>query len=166
LGDGSLRGYEHHLARSTVFFRRRAPAVTLASGKTFLVARPFYASQTLHSTGVNESQKTNGVDVMLNWDNRDLFTNPSIAQSFTLRWSRDFGWVDSTNSWTVVAAEADQYFSLGASDGFRQQVIALDVWTTDTPSWDEREDRKIVNRPPTYAGASLGGWWRMPPSTG
>ena len=58
----------------------------LSSGKTFLVARPFYASQTLHSSGRTDSQRTNGADVMLNWDNRDFFTNPSVGQSLTLRW--------------------------------------------------------------------------------
>lgn len=133
----------------------------LSSGKTFLVARPFYASQTLHSSGRAESQRTNGLDLMLNWDNRDFFTNPSVGQSLTLRWSRDFGWVDSTSRWAVIAGEADQYFSLGESDWFRQRVIALDVWTVATPSWQQRADGTIVNRPPTYAGGTLGGWWRM-----
>jgi hypothetical protein len=133
----------------------------LDSGKTFLVARPFWASQTLRSSGVDVSQKTNGVDLMLNWDNRDFFTNPSVGQSLTLRWSRDFGAFGSTSPWTAVAAEVDQYFSLGASDWFRQQVLAFDVWTAGTPSWRARADGKIENRPPTYAGATLGGWWRM-----
>jgi hypothetical protein len=133
----------------------------LTSGKTFLVARPFYASQSLHSSGLTESQKTNGVDLMLNWDNRDFFTNPSVGQSLTLRGSRDFGWFGSTSRWSVVAAEADQYFSLGESEWFRQRVVALDVWTADSPGWEYRADGTIVNRPPTYTGATLGGWWRM-----
>lgn len=133
----------------------------LTSGKTFLVARPFYANQTLDSSGLTEAQKTNGLDLIVNWDNRDFLTNPSLGQSLTLRWSRDFGLFDSTSGWTVVAGEADQYFSLGESDWFRQRVIALDVWTADTPSWGRRADGTIVNRPPTYAGASLGGWWKM-----
>ena len=133
----------------------------LTSGKTFLVARPFYASQTLSAAGATSSQKTNGVDLMLNWDNRDFFTNPSVGQSLTLRWSRDFGWLDSTSRWSVVSGEVDQYFSLGSTDAFRQQVLALDAWTADTPSWQELPDGRIVNRPPVYTGATLGGWWKM-----
>lgn len=133
----------------------------LTSGRTFLIARPFYSSQSLHSSGTTVSQNTNGVDLMLNWDNRDLFTNPSAGQSVTLRWSRDFGWFGSTGSWTVVAGEVDQYFSLGASDWFRQRVLALDAWTAYSPSWEYRADATIANRPPTYTGATLGGWWKM-----
>jgi outer membrane protein assembly factor BamA len=110
---------------------------------------------------MTESERTNGVDITLNWDNRDFFTNPSAGQSLKLRWSRDFGWFDSMSSWTTVAGELDQYFSLGASDWFRQRVIALDVWTANSPRWAYRADGTIVHRPPTYAGATLGGWWMM-----
>jgi hypothetical protein len=134
----------------------------LASGRTFLELRPFYRSLDLSSTeGVKQSQKTNGIDLSLIWDNRDFATNPSVGQSLTLRWSRDFGWGDSTNPWTVVAGELDQYFSLGRSDWFRQRVIALDLWTADSPTWEYRSDGTVANRSPTFAGAHLGGWWRM-----
>ena len=133
----------------------------LASGRTFVGVRPFYLSQTLRSSGHAESQRTNGVDVTLNWDNRDYFTNPSVGQSLTLRWSRDFAWFDSTSAWTVVSGELDQYLSLGPTDWFRQRVLALDAWTASSPSWDYRADGSVGDRPPTFAGATLGGWWRM-----
>jgi len=133
----------------------------LASGKTFVELRPFYRSLTVDASTLKTTQKTNGIDVSLIWDNRDFFTNPSVGQSITLRWSRDFGWLDSTNSWSVVAGELDQYFSLGASDWFRQRVIALDMWTALSPSWDYRPDGTIANRSPIFAGANLGGIWTM-----
>jgi hypothetical protein len=133
----------------------------LTSGRTFVGVRPFYLSQTLRSSGHVESQRTNGVDVTLAWDNRDFFTNPSVGQSLTLRWSRDFDWFDSTSPWTVVSGEMDQYFSLGPTDTFRQRVLALDVWAASSPSWGVGANGVVVNRPPTYAGATLGGWWRM-----
>ncbi len=133
----------------------------LSSGRTFVGVRPFYLSQTLRSSGHVESQRTNGVDVTLNWDNRDFFTNPSVGQSLTLRASRDFAWFDSTSPWTVLSGELDQYFSLGPTGAFRQRVIALDVWTATSPSWRHGATGMVLNRPPTYAGATLGGWWRM-----
>jgi hypothetical protein len=133
----------------------------LTSGRTFLGVRPFYRSLSLNSSGLNASQKTNGVDVSLIWDNRDFAQNPSLGQSVTLRWSRDFGWLGSDSAWTVVAGELDQYVSLGNSDWFRQRVIALDVWTADSPSWDRRADGTVARRPPTFEGAHLGGIWRM-----
>jgi hypothetical protein len=133
----------------------------LASGKTFVEVRPFYRSLSLEASSLAVSQKTNGVDASLIWDNRDFVTNPSIGQSLTLRWSRDFGWLDSTNPWTVVAGELDQYFSLGRSEWFRQRVIALDMWMADSPSWEYRPNGTVVNGSPIFAGAHLGGWWRM-----
>jgi hypothetical protein len=133
----------------------------LTSGKTLVGLRPFYRSLTLDASGESQSQTTNGIDVELTWDNRDLIVNPSVGQSLKLIGSRDFGWLDSSNSWTVLGGELDQYFSLGASETFRQRVIALDFWTANSPSWDSRADGTIEHRPPTFAGAYLGGLWRM-----
>ena len=68
---------------------------------------------------------------------------------------------DSTNSWSSLEAEADKYFSFGPSDWFRQRVLAFDVWTSYSPTWDAQADGSIENRPPVFAGANLGGLWRM-----
>jgi len=136
----------------------------LTSGKTLVGLRPFYRSLTLDpsdSSVRGKTQRTNGVDLELVWDNRDFVTNPSIGQSLKLTGSRDFGWLDSASSWTVLSGELDQYFSLGPSDTFRQRVIALDVWTADAASWTHRSDGTIAHRPPTFEGAYLGGVWRM-----
>jgi hypothetical protein len=136
----------------------------LTSGKTFVGLRPFYRSLTLDpsdSAVARRSQKTNGASLELVWDNRDFITNPSVGQSLKLSWSRDFGRLDSANSWTALAGELDQYFSLGPSGPFRQRVIALDVWTASSPSWTYRADGSIANRPPTFEGAYLGGLWRL-----
>jgi hypothetical protein len=43
----------------------------------------------------------------------------------------------------------------------RQAVLALDAWTGGTPSRERRADGTVANRPPAYAGATLGGLWRM-----
>jgi hypothetical protein len=131
------------------------------SGLTYLEVKPFYRLQQVDSDDVREDVKTNGLEVSLFRDNRDFRFNPSRGSAVRLRWSRDFGWFDSSNSWTVVDTEVDKYFSLGESDWFRQRVIALDFWTAYSPSWDKREDGDIDNGPPTYAGATLGGLWRM-----
>lgn len=131
------------------------------SGLTYLEVKPFYRLQQVDSDDVREDVKTNGLEVSLFRDNRDFRFNPSRGSAVRLRWSRDFGWFDSSNSWTVVDTEVDKYFSLGESDWFRQRVIALDFWTAYSPSWDEKDDGDIDHGPPTYAGATLGGLWRM-----
>jgi len=133
----------------------------LESGRTFLQVRPFYRSQEINSDFVDSVQRTNGLDFTLYWDNRDFSVNPSLGNSLLLKVSRDFGWANSSNAWTVYAAELDKYFSLGPSDTFRQRVLAFDIWTAYSPSWEVQPNGTITNRPPSYAGANLGGLWRM-----
>jgi len=78
-----------------------------------------------------------------------------------LKGQRDFGLLDSSNSWTVVDGEVDKYFSLGASDWFRQRVLAFDFWTAYSPTWNEKSNGDIDNGAPSFAGATLGGLWRL-----
>jgi outer membrane protein assembly factor BamA len=133
----------------------------LASGRTFLEVRPFYRSQDIDGEYIDSSQKTNGLDVSLFWDNRDFALNPSRGNGLRLKASRDFGWADSSNPWTEVEGEVDQYFPLGASPRFRQRVVVLDAWTAYSPTWETRDDGTIAERPPAYTGATLGGLVRM-----
>lgn len=132
-----------------------------ASGKTYLELRPFYRWQQIDSDDLNDNFRTNGLDLGLFWDDRDFAPNPTQGHGLQLKVSRDFGLFDSDNSWTVLQSELDQYFSLGESEYFRQQVIALDFWTAYSPSWDVTDSGAINNRPPAYTGATLGGLWRM-----
>jgi hypothetical protein len=133
----------------------------LESGLTYVEVKPFYRLQQVDSDDVREDVKTNGLEVSLFRDNRDFRFNPSRGSAVRLRWSRDFGWFDSSNSWTVVDTEVDKYFSLGESDWFRQRVLAFDFWTAYSPTWDEKNNGDIEHGPPSYAGATLGGLWRM-----
>ena len=133
----------------------------LESGRTFLQVRPFFRAMQIDSDYVAAVQRTNGLDFSVYWDNRDFTVNPSRGNSLQLKATRDFGWANSSNPWTVYAAELDQYVSLGPSDIFRQRVLAFDIWTAYSPSWEVQPDGSIANRPPTFAGATLGGLFRM-----
>ena len=133
----------------------------LKSGLTYLEMQPFYRLQQVDSDDVREDVKTNGLEVSLFRDNRDFRFNPSTGSAVRLSWTRDFGLLNSSNSWTVVDTEVDKYFSLGESDWFRQRVLAFNFWTAYSPTWDEQDNGDIDNGPPTYAGATLGGLWRM-----
>jgi hypothetical protein len=101
------------------------------------------------------------LDFTVFWDNRDFTPNPSVGESVQAKLSRDFGWANSSNPWTAWLGEIDKYFSLGPSDTFRQRVIALDFWTAYSPSWTVQPNGTITDQPPIYAGATLGGLWRM-----
>ena len=132
----------------------------LESGRTFLQLRTFYRSQEIEGD-IDSELQTNGVDLSLFWDNRDLPTNPSTGNGLLLEVSRDFGAFDSDDSWTSLTGEYDQYFSLGATDTFRQRVLAFSAWAAYSPSWSVENDGSISNRPPAYTGPTLGGLFRL-----
>jgi outer membrane protein assembly factor BamA len=133
----------------------------LESGLTYVEMQPFYRLQQVDSDEVRDDVKTNGLEVSLFHDNRDFRFNPSKGSAIRLSLTRDFGWFDSSNSWTVVDTEIDKYFSLGESEWFRQRVLAFNFWTAYSPTWDEQDNGDVDDGPPTYAGATLGGLWRM-----
>ena len=131
------------------------------SGRTYFEMKPFYRWQEVDSDEVRKNVRTNGIELSLFRDNRDFKMNPSKGSALRLKFNRDFGWLDSSNSWTVVDGEFDKYFSLGKSDWFRQRVLAFDFWTAYSPTWNEKSNGDIENGAPSFAGATLGGLWRM-----
>jgi hypothetical protein len=131
------------------------------SGRSYLEMRPFYRSQEIDGDDVDETVKTNGIDFSLFWDNRDFDANPSKGIGFRGKVSRDFGWFNSSGSWTNVEGELDVYFPFKMGNWLRRGVVALNHWTAYSPTWDVESDGSISNRPPAYTGATLGGLWRM-----
>jgi hypothetical protein len=136
----------------------------LVSGDTNLQLTPFYRWQQISGDDLDTDLKTNGLKYELFRDNRDFIASPSRGSALLLALTQDYGWFDSSDSWTTVSTEFDKYFSLGKSDRFRQRVIAFDFWTIDTPSWETTNTggvETISHRPPYFAGASLGGILRL-----
>ena len=138
----------------------------LISGRTYFEFLPFYRWQEIKGDDDDVDIKTNGLEFSLFRDNRDFVPNPSQGSALRVDVTRDFHLFNSSDSWTVVQTEFDKYFSLGSSNTFRQRVIAFDFWTAYSPTWDvegvtDDGQESISNRPPSYAGATLGGIWRM-----
>lgn len=131
------------------------------NGLTYVELMPFFRSQNVENDLVDIEQATNGLELGLFYDNRDIGSNPSQGQSVRLRVARDWGEFDSTDSWTSLGAEADYYVSLGKTAGWRQRVLALNAWASYSPTWRVRSDGFVDNRPPAFSGATLGGLWRM-----
>jgi hypothetical protein len=131
------------------------------NGLTYVELMPFFRSQNVENDLVDIEQATNGLELGLFYDNRDIGSNPSRGQSVRLRVARDWGEFDSTDSWTSLGAEGDYYVSLGETKAFRQRVLALNAWTSYSPTWRARSDGFVDNRPPAFSGATLGGLWRM-----
>ena len=131
------------------------------SGRSYLQLRPFYRSQQIDGDDVRTSTKTNGLDFSVFLDNRDFYANPSRGFSLMGKASRDFGWFNSSDSWTNLEGELDAYIPFKMGSWLRQGVVAFDYWTSYSPTWDEQSDGEITNRPPAYTGSTLGGLWRM-----
>jgi hypothetical protein len=133
----------------------------LSSGRSYVEWMLFYRSQQINGNNVDSELKTNGLELALFWDNRDFPASPSRGNSWQAKLTRDFGWMDSSDSWTSVSGQVDHYVPLDLSDSFRQSVLAFKLWTSYSMSWDEVSTRVIKHRPPAFSGSTLGGLWRM-----
>ena len=131
------------------------------SGRSYILFEPFYRYQDFDADEGQVELITNGILAGLFWDNRDFPIDPSCGNSLRVRWQQDFGWFGSSDDWTNFQVEYDHYFDLGDTSWFQRQVLALNFWTSVSPSWDEQDDGSVDNRPPPYAGSRLGGLWRM-----
>ncbi len=99
------------------------------------------------------------------YNNTDFPVNPSTGSSQWFSYSYDAFSDNKTGDWTFVEFEASKYFDLGPSSSSRQRVIALNFWTGTSPSWSTKTDedgtKYVVNKPPFFEGAHLGGFYRM-----
>jgi hypothetical protein len=137
----------------------------MTSGVTLLTLRQYNRYQ-LFETDVQRFERTiHPLEAGVLHDNTDFPVNPSFGSSQYLSYIHDFGWLASNSHWNFVQFEASKYFSLGESQRARQRVLALNLWTGHSPSWNEKPDAEgntvAVNRPPHYDGATLGGFYRM-----
>lgn len=142
----------------------------MTSGQTTFGTRYFYTYRDLSDFVFNQSDnepvdellsaKTSGLDFWLEYDNTDFTRNPSRGSRQIVRWQQDFGWLDSDTKWTNLQADLSKYFDLGNSNWFRQKVLALNFWTSNSPSWEEEVGPDDGRPLPNY-GSRLGGFDRM-----
>jgi len=136
----------------------------LTSGVTTLELRPFFFSQSLdHLQPASESEDSAGVRVKLEYDNRNSVTLPTRGSNTSFTYTWDWG-SRSRPSWSTVEFEYSKFFDLGSNRLMKQQVLALNGWVADTPTWNETEvvnGQSVFRRPPSFAGISLGGWNKL-----
>lgn len=133
----------------------------LTSGRTFITLTPFYRSQEFDKDFNNVLlSASNGLQAGILWNNKDFEATPSRGEEIEFKVKRDFGWFNSDDDWTTWEVEASKYFTLGNASWARQQVLALNFWTSDTPSWSENGG-VVSNRAPDFYSPKLGGFNRM-----
>lgn len=126
------------------------------SGVTSISVTPFYSERQLDV--YTQAEKATGVEVSLDWDNRDSVRNPTKGShsAFTVSMGTEQRLSDS---WIKWEAQSSQYVALGPlGSWFDQQVLAFDVYAADTPTWDACEG---CARPPEQLQARLGGLYRL-----
>jgi len=136
----------------------------LESGRTYLEARPYWRSQSFEGDDGRFAQKTNGIAFSVFRDNTDFAANPSMGSTVRVRYTRDWGLMDSSRPYAVYDAEFSKYVPFGSSARFRQRVLALDLWTAQVPTWNDSSQvggAQVDHRPPAYLGPTLGGLWRL-----
>jgi hypothetical protein len=137
----------------------------LASGYTIAGVKPFYRKQDAETDEAGDREiATAGAEFLLRYENTDFHENPSRGSAQQLRYTRDWGELGSSAPWETVDLSLTKYVPLASGRNSRQRVLALNLWWIDTPSWDDAdgEDGELLyHRPPSYAGASLGGTERM-----
>ncbi len=137
----------------------------LTSGVTSIMLRQYNRYRSFETDQGDLDATTHPLQMAIGYDNTDYANNPSYGSSQFFGITHDFGWLESPHEWTFIEFEAAKYFSLGASDWAKQQVVALNFWTGDTPGWEVKTDGEgniyLDSQPPFYEGANLGGFYRM-----
>lgn len=137
----------------------------LKRGYTLAGVKPFYRRQDVETDQAGDQEiATSGAEFILRYENTDFHENPSRGSYQQLRYTKDWGKLGSSAGWETIDFLATKYISLSPGPRSRQRVLALSLWWIDTPSWDDfdvEDGEEVYHRPPTYAGATLGGLDRM-----
>ena len=134
-------------------------------GVTTLLLRQYNRYRSFEFENGTRDATIHPFQLALSYNNTDFPGNPSKGSEQYIGVTHDFGWLESPSEWTFVEFEASKYFSLGSSDWARQRIIALNLWTGNTPTWEEQTHADgsitVTDRVPFYEGATLGGFYRM-----
>ena len=135
----------------------------LISGRTNIELSIFNRHRSIiNESGINVGD-SNGTIFALEHDNRDFYANPTKGSLQKIIYKKDFGY-KSSDDWSVVQLDLRKYYYLGRTNRLRQSVLALDYWTSYTPSWEPSIDNLgpfIDGRPPNELGSTLGGFYRL-----
>lgn len=166
LGEGKEQPMHHYLMDEGLLRSQPSggPWNPLENGRTVFSIRPEFREQFVDLPEEDAVFQTMNITFAAEYDNRNYRPNPTSGSYQRIAVTRDWGWLDDTDPWTVLEAEASLFQSLGSAPWAKHQVLALDAATMNTPSWKEDaalDSRGGGGRPPYFAGANLGGLMRM-----
>lgn len=136
----------------------------MISGRTNFELSVFSRYRTILEESGENVGNSEGITASLEYDNRDFYVNPTKGSLQKITVKHDFGVLEGTDNWSVIQLDLRKYLYLGSTKKLRQSVLALDYWTSYTPSWNPSVDNLgpyIDGRPPNSLGSTLGGFFRL-----
>ena len=137
----------------------------LQGGITTIMLRQYNQLESFETTFGEFERPIHPIEIGIGYNNTDFPPNPSIGSNQYLGFKHDFGWGEANTKWTFLEFETSKYFSFGKSSRAKQRVLALNFWTGEALSWDEKLNSEgnieLEGNPPQYDGATLGGMYRM-----
>ena len=170
IGDGTHGAIASMLHRKGEVSQASGKMNPFSNGFTTFEVQPFYKQQDLGdrilqdgSTFEKEDTEVQGIRFILDYDNRDSTQEPTKGNHLEFRytWGNN---LPSRVDWSTWELGISQFFDLGVNNLMREQVIALNAWWADTPSWNQTQHangRDDYRRPPSFSGVSLGGSSRL-----
>lgn len=128
----------------------------LTSGVSLVEVRPFVRQRTMDDLAGEGRHETGALMLGLTYNNTDFPTNPSKGSYQRVALTRDFGLLEDSDPWTSIEAEVGKFFDLGAGRYTRQNVLALNAWTSHCMTWEQDPDGTISNAPPHLSGGPPG----------
>ncbi len=164
IGDGKDGALAAMAKKSRGYESSRTYWNPLTTGITSLELQPYYKSQRLDEfQPENEADESAGIRLTLEYDNRNSSHLPTRGSRTSFTYTYDWGSEDRPD-WSTVEFEFSKFFSLGSNDLMDQQVLALNAWVADTPTWNDTvtvNGEDVFRRPPSFAGINLGGWDKL-----
>nr|WP_240478387.1 BamA/TamA family outer membrane protein [Photobacterium aquae] len=168
IGAGASRG----VSAAFVPGRKLTGHVPWQSGVSTIELRPFYQSREFANlpmgeiapAGFSEASSVWGLETRFDWDNRNNTRNPTDGSRSQFSVSVDPGGSDRPSWWKWELNQSWFWNAGPLGEVFDQQVIAFNVYTGDTPSWNQTDTvngHEVFRRPPAYAGMRLGGLYRL-----
>lgn len=98
----------------------------------------------------------------LTWEynNTDFWYAPSEGSKTLVRLYQGVA-TGSTDHWTSLEVDFSSFWSQGDDLWFKKRIVGINLWGTDTPSWDEKNDGTRSGESPYFMGGSLGGYTRQ-----
>jgi hypothetical protein len=127
------------------------------NGATYVSVLGFWESFEMSIDAIEQPKLvTSGLKFLLDWDNRNSENNASSGGRTRVNYQVDFG--DDYPGYTFWSVRQSFNTTLFGTPFTTQQVLSLRMSVMDTPSWDQVNADGEFQRPPFFAGATLGGY--------